>query len=157
LFEDRHDEALEQLERAHELRPMCSGPKAFLGYGQMYCGQWERAVQNANDAVELNPMYPLWYRYLSGAARHFGERNDEALPILQNVKSANPRLIPARLAMIGTEVALGRKEEAAAEAAAILKDRPDFSVRKFGVTQPFRDKARRERYLDSLRAAGLPA
>jgi hypothetical protein len=72
------------------------------------------------------------------------------------VKSANPRLIAARLAMIDTELALGRKEDATAEAAAILKERPAFSVGKFGSTQPFRDTARLERYLGSLRAAGLP-
>lgn len=157
LFEDRHDEALEQLESALELRPMCSGPKAILSYGQLYCGQWDRAVRNAAEAVELNPMYPVWYRYLIGAARYFSENLDEALPTLRAVKSANPRLIPARLAIVAAERRLGANEAAALEAAAILKERPDFSLTKFAATQPFRDKALRERYLESLRSAGLPA
>ena len=157
LFESRHDEAIAQFERAREMRPMCAGPRAFLSYGQLYSGLWDKAAQNAADAVELNPVFPLWYRYLMGAARHFSGRHDEGLPILQNVKAANPRMMPARLAMIHAEMALGRGDEAAAEAAALLKDRPDFSVGRFAQTQPFRDKALRERYLESLRAAGLPA
>ncbi len=157
LFHERHDEALAHLERAHELRPMCSGPKAILSYGQLYCGQWDKAVRNAADAIELNPMYPLWYRYLIGAARYFGQHLDEALLTLLAVKSGNPRLIPARLAIVAAKSALGEREAAAAEAAAILKDRPDFSLAGFAATQPFRDKALRERYFESLRAAGLPA
>ena len=156
LFEERHDEALGHFERSRDMRPMCAGPRAFLSYGQLYSGLWEKAAQNATEAVELNPVFPLWYRYLSGAARHFSGRHDEGLPILQNVKEANPRLVPARLAMIDAEMALGRGDEAAREASALLNERPDISVSAFALTQPFRDKALRERYLDSLRAAGLP-
>ena len=157
LFEDRHDEALAHLERANQMRPMCSGPKAFLSYGQLYSGLWDSAVQNAANAVELNPLYPLWYRYLMGAARYFGQNIEEALPVLRGVRNANPRMIPARLAVIAAERALGRDAVAMAEAAAIVKDRPDFSLGKFAQTQPFRDKALRERYLEALRTAGLPA
>jgi adenylate cyclase len=156
LFEERHDEALAHFERSREMRPMCAGPRAFLSYGQLYSGLWDEAAQNATEAVELNPVFPLWYRYLAGAARHFAGRHGEGLPILQDVSAANPRMIPARLALIHAELALGRGEEAAAEAAALLKDRPDFSVGRFAQTQPFRDKALRDRYLASLRIAGLP-
>ena len=156
LFEDRHDEALENFGRAHQMRPMCSAPKAFLSYGQLYSGLWEPAVDNAAQAVELNRMYPLWYRYLIGAARFFGHKVDEALPVLRGVKSANPRMIPARLALIGAHMACGRADEAAAEASNVLHDRLDLTLSKFAATQPFRDKALRERYLDSLREAGLP-
>jgi adenylate cyclase len=156
LFEERHDDALAGLERAHELRPMCSGPKAILGYAQLYSGLWESAVRNAEGAVELNPMFPFWYRYLMGAAWHFGGRHEQALAALRAVSQANPKLIPARLALISAESALERPEQAAAAASAVLKDRPDFSVGRFARTQPFRDKALRERYLESLRAAGLP-
>jgi adenylate cyclase len=156
LFEERHDEAMKHLELACAMRPMCSGPLAFLSYGQLYNGQWERAVQSAAAAVELNPLYPLWYRYLMGAARYFGGQQDEARSILGSVKAANPRLIPARLAMIASDMALGHSTDAAAEAAAVMRDRPDFSLGRFAETQPFRDKALRERYLASLREAGLP-
>jgi adenylate cyclase len=156
LFRDRHDEALERIRRSQELRPMCSGPKAILSYAQLYSGEWDSAVRNAEDAVELNPMFPIWYRYLMGAARHFSGRDDEALPILQKVRSANPRLIPARLAMIAADLALGRKDEAAAEAKAVMADRPELSLQRFAQTQPFRDKELRQRYLESLREAGLP-
>jgi tetratricopeptide (TPR) repeat protein len=156
LFGDRHDEALAHFERSREMRPMCAGPRAFLSYGQLYSGLWDQAAQNAAEAVELNPVFPLWYRYLMGAARHFSGHHDEGLRILQNVTAANPRVMSARLALIHAEMALGRGEEATAEAAAVLKDRPDFSVRSFAQTQPFRDKALRDRYLESLRIAGLP-
>ncbi|MGH9576817.1 MAG: adenylate/guanylate cyclase domain-containing protein, partial [Terriglobales bacterium] len=36
LFEDRHDDSLQRMERTLELRPMCAGPRAMLGYAQMY-------------------------------------------------------------------------------------------------------------------------
>jgi adenylate cyclase len=156
LFQGRHEEALDKIGRARDLRPMCSTPNALLGYAQLYAGRLDEAFLNAAAAVELNPLFPLWYRYLMGAARHFGGRDTEALPLLRNVREANPRLIPARLAMIGTAMALGRKDDAAREAAAVMKDRPDFSVGRFGVTQPFREATVRERYLASLREAGLP-
>jgi hypothetical protein len=136
---------------------MCSGPRAFLGYGQLYSGLWESAAESAGQAVELNPMYPLWYRYLIGAARYFAHKLDEAVPVLRGVKSANPRMIPARLAIIGAEMARGHREDAAAEAARVVGDRPDFTLTKFAETQPFRDKELRSRYLESLREAGLPA
>jgi tetratricopeptide (TPR) repeat protein len=156
LFEGRHDESLERIGRAAQLRPMCSGPKAVLSYAELYCGLWDSAARNAEEAVELNPLFPVWYRYLQGAARHFSGHPDEGLPILRNVRAANPRLIAARLAMIGAGMALGRSDEAAAEAAAVMRDRPDFSLGRFALTQPFRDASLRERYLASLRAAGLP-
>ena len=156
LFAGQHDEAIQRLQRAHDLRPMCSAPRAILGYAQLYAGDWKNAVSNAQGAVELNPLFPLWFYYLIGAAQHFGGQHEASVPILQKVRAGNPRLIPARLALIAAQLALDDKDSAVAEAAAVIKDRPDFSVGKFGMTQPFRDKARRDRYLESLRAAGLP-
>jgi adenylate cyclase len=157
LFDDRHEEALERLGHARNLRPMCSTPNAVLAYAQLYCGRLDEAVRNAAAAVELNPLFPQWYRYLMGAARHFGGQHEEALAILGGIRAANPRLVPARLAMIGSEMALGRTADAAAEAAAVLKDHPDFSLARFAHSQPFRDKEVRARYVASLREAGLPA
>ncbi|MGQ0654956.1 MAG: hypothetical protein ACT4P4_22260 [Betaproteobacteria bacterium] len=105
-------------------------PGRVVARGEAPRRQWDDAVRNAELAVELNPLFPLWYRYLIGAARHFGDRDREALPILQTVKSANPRLIPARLAMIASEMALDRRDEASAEALAIVQEPPDACWRE---------------------------
>ena len=157
LFENRHDDALRRIARALELRPMCANPRAMLGYAQMYAGMFDSAYGNAKEAIALNPVFPVWYHYLMGASQHFGSKHEDSLRTLLNVRAANPRLIPARLALISAQLAVGEPEEAKAEAASVLKDRPDFSLARFAQTQPFRDAQLRERYLDSLREAGLPA
>lgn len=155
LFLGRHQDAIDAGMRAVERRPMCASPLAGLAYMQMYGGQWESAIRNARNAIDLNPIYPAWYLYLMAAAQHFGGRDDEALATLVQVLAANPRLVFARALRIATLHALGRTEEAKVEARALLQHRPDFSVERFGATQPFRDQAQRDRYRDALRAAGL--
>jgi adenylate cyclase len=157
LFAGRHDEAVGRLQRAYELRPMCAAPRALLGYAQLYAGDWQSAVSNARSAVELNPLFPLWFYYVVGAAQYIGGQLEASSATLQKVRAANPRLLPARVALIAAQMALGDRESARAGAAAVIADRPDFSVGRFAGTQPFRDRARAERYFDSLREAGLPS
>jgi len=156
LFEGRHDQALARMEHALDLRPMCAGPRAFLAYADIYSDRLQDAIVNAREAVEFNPVSPSWYRYLMGAAEHFGGHHDDAVTILRQVREASPRLLPARLVSIAAHTALGREDAARAEAAALLRDSPAFSVARFATTQPFRDAARRDRYLEMLRASGLP-
>lgn len=90
------------------------------------------------------------------AAQHCGGREQEALENLDRVLAANPRLTFARALRVATLGALGRTDEAKAEAAIVLRDHPEFSVERFTETQPFRDHAQYNRYVEALRAAGLP-
>ena len=156
LFEGSHQEALAEGERALEMRPMCSAPKAGLAYMQLYSGSLDRAIKNARDAIELNPIFPAWYLYLMSAAQYFGGQHEQALTTLSRVLAANPRLRFARLLRIAALGDLHRDGEACAEATRLLHDHPDFSLARFALTQPFQDSARREGYLGALRAAGLP-
>jgi adenylate cyclase len=156
LFEGSHQAALAEGERGLELRPMCSAPKAGLAYIQLYSGILDRALGNAREAIELNPIFPAWYLYLMSAAQYFGGRCEEALSTLSQVLSTNPRLSFARLLRIAVLSALNRQEEARAERAAFLQDHPGFSLARFSRTQPFYDKAKLDGYLGALRAVGLP-
>jgi adenylate cyclase len=156
LFESRFDEAVAEARKSLELRPMCATPRANLAFAQLYAGDYEPAIQNAGSAIALNPIYPAWYLYLMAAAQHFGGHEQDALRTLEQVLAANPRLTFARVLRIAALVALQRGNEAKAEATVVLSDRPDFSVERFAATQPFRDAAQRKRYLEALRAAGLP-
>jgi tetratricopeptide (TPR) repeat protein len=156
LFEGKYDEAMLGAQRTIENRPMCASPRATLAYVQLYSGDYESALHNARSAIEFNPIYPGWYLYLMAAAQHFGGREEEALGTLERVLAASPRLTFARALRIAVLFGLGRIEEARAEADVLRRDSPDFSVERFAATQPFRDKAQRDRYTAALRSAGLP-
>jgi len=110
---------------------------------------------DARNAVEFNPIYPAWYLYIVGAAQHFGG-HDEALATTERVLAANPRLAFARALKIAVLTALGRREEAKVEGVNLLRDHPEFSTERFASTQPFRDTARSEQYINALRDAGIP-
>lgn len=53
-------------------------------------------------------------------------------------------------------VELGRSTEATPAVESILKIDPNFSIRVFAATQPFREAEVMERHLRGLRRAGLP-
>jgi adenylate cyclase len=51
---------------------------------------------------------------------------------------------------------LGQMEEARAHAALALETRPEFSIKAWGERLSFKHDADLQRFLDSLRKAGLP-
>jgi hypothetical protein len=52
--------------------------------------------------------------------------------------------------------ALGRLDEARAEVELFLVGNPHFTTRHWATTEPFRDAATREHFVDGYRTAGLP-
>jgi adenylate cyclase len=153
LFEGRHEEALTEGARPVELRPMCAGPHAGLAYAQIYSGQWQRALQNARNAIAFNPVFPSWYLYLMAAAQYFSGHAAESLATLQSV---NPAMLAGRVLRVAALSGVQRSDAARAEAAAIVRDHPDFSLKHYAASQPFRDAAQRTAYLHTLSGAGLP-
>ncbi len=157
LFEGQYEKALENAQMACERKPMCSGPRAMLAYVETYSGLWDQAIQHAREAILLNPVVPGWYLYLGGAAEYFGGRHEEALAALDRALEANPRLLFARVLRIGALSSLGRTNDVKAEVTALLQANPGFSLARFAATQPFKDRALRDKYLKTLGEAGLPA
>jgi TolB-like protein/Flp pilus assembly protein TadD len=155
LFEGKYEEAMAGAKSSLEIRPMCASPRANLAYVQLYSGDYEGALGNAQNAIKFNPVYPGWYLYLVAAAQHFAGHYEEALGTLERVIAASPRLAFARALRIAALAALGRLEEAKHEAATLKRDHPEFTVERFAGTQPFRDKSRRDGYMNVLRSAGL--
>ncbi len=80
----------------------------------------------------------------------------EAIAALKRSLTFTPDFLsPHRtLAVIFSE--LGRKEEARAEVAEMLRISPRASLESQRERMPFKDQAVSERYLESLRKAGLP-
>ncbi len=84
------------------------------------------------------------------------ERYEEAITVLKKALHYQPDYFRAHLTLAVCYAALGREEEAHAEAAEVLRLNPKFSVKKYAKAMPIRDKAVKERYIDALRKAGLP-
>jgi len=81
---------------------------------------------------------------------------EDAVAALKRCINRNPDfLAPHRtLAVIYSEV--GRKEEARAEVAEVLRISPRTSLESEKERMPFKDQAVWERYSEGLRKAGLP-
>jgi len=155
LFRGQHAQALEAAARALERRPMCSGPRAGLAYIELYSGNLGSAVRHAEEAVALNPVFPGWYLYVTAAAEYFGGRSTQALSTLDRALVAAPGLMLAKILRVAVLSELGRHAEARAAAAEILASDPEISPERLASTQPFKDVVQRERYLTTLREAGL--
>ena len=83
------------------------------------------------------------------------ERYEEAITVLKKALHYQPDFFPAHLFLALCYSALGREEEAHAEAAEVLRLNPKFSAKIFVEKLAIRDKAVKERYIDALRKAGL--
>jgi adenylate cyclase len=84
------------------------------------------------------------------------ERYEEAIKVLKKSLHYQPDFLGAHVRLSGCYAALGREEEAHAEAVEVLRLNPKLSVKKFAKKSPVRDKAERERIIGALRKAGLP-
>lgn len=90
-----------------------------------------------------------------GAAYSSTGRIEEAITTLKRAVSLVPNdTIPHQI-LAGIYSALGREEEARAEAAEILRLNPKFSLEGLKQRLPFKDPAAVEQYLANLRKAGL--
>ena len=116
----------------------------------------ERAVEGiecANNAFRLNPYPPGDYYWLLGFAQYAAGHYQDTVDTLSHPSASGPgmrRILAAALAQ------LGRMSEAQEEARKFLLEFPNFSARQWGSTQPFRNDADRQHFIDGYLKAGLP-
>jgi TolB-like protein len=116
----------------------------------------ERAVEGiecANNAFRLNPYPEGTYYWLLGFAQYAAGHYQDTVDTLSHPSASGPgvrRILAAAL------VQLGRMSEAQDEAQKFMFEFPHFSARQWGSTQPFRNDADRQHFIDGYLKAGLP-
>jgi len=142
-----------EAERAVSLNPMDGNSIAFLGELLTYTGDFERGLELAARAKQLNPNHPGWYWYTDFyyAFRQGDDRG--ALDFLKKVNLPGHWGVPAFAA--ATYGQLG--EHVAAEKAAedLLGLRPDFTTTVRGDIEKWWEPEYVERMIDGWRKAGL--
>ena len=156
LIEGDHAKAIELLERGVELSPNGADGLALLADGLTYTGDYERAVSLIQRAMRLSPFYPDWYRWSLGRAHRLAGRPAEALAWLEATRGGESPSLIQRVELVATYSQLRRMIKAKAEAAAVLRDYPQFSVATWTHGPPHKDPGVAAREITALRRAGLP-
>jgi len=105
--------------------------------------------------MRLDPRYPVQYESFLGHAYRMAGRYEEAIATCKKTIARIPNYFPAHIFLAATYSELGRGAEAQAEAAEVLRISPSFSAEAWAQRLPYKDPAAVERFLASLRQAGL--
>ena len=155
LMRKQYEQAIAELERAITLDPNFADGYADLAVMLGAAGRPEEALGLVKKAMRLNPHYPLQYSFSLGWIYVLLGQYEEALAPLKQTLSRNPNFLSAHRALASCYSELGREAEARAEAEAVLRLSPNFSLEEFKQSFPLKSAAALERYVAALRKAGL--
>jgi TolB-like protein/DNA-binding winged helix-turn-helix (wHTH) protein len=153
LMDRAHDRARMHFETGLRANP--NDDLLLIEYARflMYDDRAEDALAYAAEAMRLNPFHPNWYWNIEGRVLHTLGRFEAAEHAFARVTNP-PFWTHAYLAACAA--ALGRPGRAAEHRARLRAACPDFTLARFARIFPYRNPATEARFLDGLRAAGLP-
>jgi adenylate cyclase len=126
----------------------------YLGYLLSQRGHAQEGLVWMEKAARLNPFHSAWNDIQMGVALYSLRRFEEAAKAFKRNPSSDPWTKARRAACLAQA---GRYEEAGAEAAEVLRQRPDFSIGDFlGRSILLERSEDRELLREGLIKAGLP-
>jgi len=155
LFNLEHDKALEAVEKAVLARPSCDLSYVAKANILTYLGRPTEAIDLAKFAIRLAPVYPPFFQKTLAAAFYGSGRYEKAIESAKEVLKSDEDNLDAFLILAGANAALDQQEEASKAATKLKKIKPDFSLKKYAETQPYRDPKILEQVTSMLQRAGL--
>jgi adenylate cyclase len=151
LYRRQNALSIAEYKRAHDLNPNDADVLAEMADALIYDSKPEESVEMIHHAMRLNPFHPDWYYWYLGGALHQLHRYEESIEIVRKMHdpTQGSRILAANFGH------LDRIEEAREQAAIVLETQPNFTIAYWASTQPFRNKADLEHYMEGLRKAGL--
>jgi TolB-like protein/Tfp pilus assembly protein PilF len=152
-YERNFDEADAEFARAFALDPNEADAWATLSDITTLAGHVDEALEQIRKAFRLNPYPASWYFLTLGQAQYAARDYEAAVSTLrrdETYRTSSRRFLAASLAQ------LGRLDEARAEVEFFLVGNPHFTTSHWVMTEPFRDEATCEHFVDGFRKAGLP-
>ncbi len=155
MLQRNHEQAEAYCEKALALNPTANATSNCARIWT-YLGRPREALPLINQAMRLSPYYPATYLFALGNAHRMLGNYDEAIAALKAWQDRAPNS-PFPYDMLAmTYAQAGRDDEARAAAAALLKVKPDFTLKWFAKLLLFKDPAENKRFLDVLRKLGVP-
>jgi len=152
-YEHSFEESDAEFAKAFELDPNEADAWATLSDIAVLAGKVEEGLEHIRKAFRLNPYPASWYYLTLGEAQYAARDYEAAVETLrreETYRTSSRRFLAASLAQ------LGRLDEARAEVEMFLIGNPHFTTSYWVWTEPFRDDAMRDHFVDGFRKAGLP-
>ena len=140
-------------ERAVTLNPMDGYSMAFIGELLTYAGDWERGIELAGRAKQLNPHHPGWYWYAD--AYHAHSQGDFRGTIACLLRANMPGHWGFHAMLAAAYGQLGEWDAAGKALHELLRLRPDFASVVRGEFAKWWEPEYAEHFIDGLRKAGL--
>ena len=154
------DSAIGEYEAAIAINPSLAPAYAQLGHAKIRAGRAEEAFVPLQTATNLSPRDPLlniWYFIICHAYTHLG-RDDAAIEWCRRSVAIGPFWI-SYVDLASAYAWTGRKDEAQAAVAELLKLMPNYTVDRWaheGWSSSPVFLAQYQRIIEGLRKAGLP-
>lgn len=158
LMHGQHDRAALALRHALEINPSFSLGYGTLGTVLAWAGEPDPSIENNLLALRLNPGDPLNpHRYFGLALAHFvAGRYAQTLENAARAVGTRPDWWLAQILLVAALAELGRRAEARAAAADLMRLKPDITLGSLD-TLPFARPIDRDRVAAGLRVCGIPA
>jgi TolB-like protein/class 3 adenylate cyclase/Tfp pilus assembly protein PilF len=159
LFQGRHEEARRRLRRALDLDPNSAFVHGYLGVSYGFAGDYDATLPILDEAIRLSPRDPLliiWHLCKGWAALN-SERYREAVEFTTAAAEANPEFPDVYAVLAAAHGHLGNAVAADEALAEFLRRTPALTASDERLHRPFGSPAQRERFLEGLRKAGMPA
>jgi adenylate cyclase len=159
VFSGRHEEGRRRLRRALDLDPNSAFARGYLGTAYAFSGDYDAALPHFEEAIRLSPRDPLLILWYIGKAwaTLAAERYEETIEFATQAGEANPEFPDIYGVLAAANGHLGRTEAARAALEQLLRRMPALTASDERLERPFARAADRERFLEGLRKAGLPA
>ena len=106
--------------------------------------------------MRFSPLHPSWYVAVAAHANRLLGRYEEAVVLYQRANNRTPEYITRRIGLTACYAAMGRLEDARAQAAEVLRIDPGYSIGRYATAQTYKQPEHAQQNLAALREAGLP-
>jgi tetratricopeptide (TPR) repeat protein len=156
LMRREYEEARKSVEQAIRIAPNYADGYGLLALINNSLGQPERALENIQAGMRLNPFYTWDYPYNQGRAYYQLGRYEEAVAILEQAQTRNENAEPIKLWLVASYIRNGQPDDAEWAAEELLILNPAATLSHTAKTIPIPDPHQRSAFIDDLRQAGIP-
>ena len=156
LAQHEYEAAMTQATEGVAARPNCNGAYAIKASVLNFLGRPREAIEFAQYAVRLTPVYPAEFPAVLAAAYHDSGQYAEAITAAEASLALRSNDVDPMLILIAAHAARGDLEEARNIADRVIEIAPSFRLSEFAKSQPYQNPGDLQRLIDRLRAAGLP-